>query len=178
MKRLLIRYEYHYHQISSLSKKHHHHKQPSSIAIILKWKPWAGTWWPDLRRAWHCRPAGWSSCSGSSRTCTPEVWMVGEVLWTWTEVLSHLYKKIQCQPVARAVHRSSWRSSCCRQRTRSCSWIKCIKGTFWKRAGLFFQILKSRPVVSTGASPCVELVTWETSDKTWLPGLEVSHLRC
>ena len=93
MKRLLIRYEYHYHQISSLSKKHHHHKQPPSIAIILKWKPWAGTWWPDLRRAWHCRQAGWSSCSGSSRTCTPEVWMVGEVLWTWTEVLSHLYKK-------------------------------------------------------------------------------------
>ena len=136
MKRLLIRYEYHYHQISSLSKKHHHHKQPSSIAIILKWKPWAGTWWPDLRRAWHCPLAGWSACSGSSRTCTPEVWMVGEVLWTWTEVLSHLYKKIQCQPVARAVHRSSWRSSCCRQRTRSCSWIKCIKGTFWKRPGL------------------------------------------
>ena len=27
--------------------------------------------------------------------------------------------------MARAVHRSSWRSSCCRQRTRSCSWIKC-----------------------------------------------------
>ena len=59
--------------------------------IIIKWKPWAGTWWPDLRRALHCRPAGWSACSGSSRTCTPGVWMVGEILWTWMEALSHFY---------------------------------------------------------------------------------------
>ena len=39
-----------------------------------------------------------------------------------------------------------------------------------------FAIVVFKPVVSTGSTPGVELVTGETSNKTWLAGLEVCHL--
>ena len=39
-----------------------------------------------------------------------------------------------------------------------------------------FRFCALRPVVSAGSTPCVELVTGETSNKTGLTRLEVCHL--
>ena len=46
-------------------------QQSWSTNILVERKPLEGIWRRGRRRAWRCPPAGWSSCWGSSRTCTP-----------------------------------------------------------------------------------------------------------
>ena len=54
--------------------------------------------------------------------------------------------------------------------------VKLVLASMFSVAKYMFHVCALRPVVSTGSSPCVELVAGEASNKTGLTGLEVCHL--
>ena len=145
-------------------------QQSWSTNILVERKPLEGIWRRGRRRAWRCPPAGWSSCWGSSRTCTPASQELESVRNHWckgaeAEGSSHL--RHVWSITAHSIVAVVWWELEARIE------IDIFNFWNWEQKLIWWDL---KPVVSARSSPCVQLVTREASDKAGLTGLEVCHL--